>query len=100
MQDSIHPALKSLNTKTEHAIQQLFQLTKSIQNDDLTTTVKDILDRLSTPFTFVIVGEVKAGKSSFVNALLDAKKEICKVAPSPMTDTIQLITYGEEEKIE
>ena len=100
MQDSINPVLKSLNAKTEHAIQQLFQLTKTIQNQELNTTVKDILDRLSAPFTFVIVGEVKAGKSSFVNALLEAKNEICKVAPSPMTDTIQLITYGEEERIE
>lgn len=100
MQDSINPILKNLNTKTEHAIQQLFQLTKSIRNQELNSTVKDILDRLSAPFTFVIVGEVKAGKSSFVNALLNAKKDICKVAPSPMTDTIQLITYGEEERIE
>jgi len=100
MQDRINPALKNLNAKTEHAIQQLFQLTKSIQNQELNNTVKDVLDRLSAPFTFVIVGEVKAGKSSFVNALLGAKKEICKVAPSPMTDTIQLITYGEEERIE
>lgn len=100
MQDVINPALIQLNSKTEYAIQQLLQLTKSIQNDELNKTVQDILDRLSAPFTFVIVGEVKAGKSSFVNALLEAKKDICKVAPSPMTDTIQLITYGEEEKIE
>ena len=48
---------------------------------------------------FVIVGEVKAGKSSFVNALLGTGKEICKVAPQPMTDTIQQIIYGEEEEI-
>lgn len=100
MQDSINPVLKNLNAKTENAIQQLYQLTKSIQNQELNSTVKDVLDRLSAPFTFVIVGEVKAGKSSFVNALLDAKKDICKVAPSPMTDTIQLITYGEQERIE
>ncbi|MDF1696009.1 MAG: dynamin family protein [Saprospiraceae bacterium] len=100
MQDIINPTIKDLNSKTENAIQQLFQLTKAIQSKELSETVKNILDRLSAPFTFVIVGEVKAGKSSFVNALLDAKKDICKVAPSPMTDTIQLITYGEEEKIE
>ena len=48
---------------------------------------------------FVIVGEVKAGKSSFINALLESEKEICKVAASPMTDTIQQIVYGEEESI-
>jgi ribosome biogenesis GTPase A len=45
---------------------------------------------------FVIVGEVKVGKSSFINALLQTTTEICKVAPSPMTDTIQQIVYGPE----
>ena len=99
MQDSISPELKRLNAKTEYAIRQLFELTRTIQNEELNKTVQDVLDKLTAPFTFVIVGEVKAGKSSFVNALLDAGKDICKVAPSPMTDTIQLITYGEEEKI-
>ena len=48
---------------------------------------------------FVVVGEVKAGKSSFVNALLETDKDICKVAPDPCTDTVQQILYGEEEQI-
>lgn len=100
MQESIDPRLKTFTAETESAIKKLYQLTKDISNKELNTTVADILDRISAPFTFVIVGEVKAGKSSFVNALLDAKKDICAVAPSPMTDTIQLITYGEEENIE
>jgi len=100
MQESINPKLKSLSKQTEIAIGQLHKLTTDIKNEELSSTVKDILDRISAPFTFVIVGEVKAGKSSFVNALLQARKDICAVAPSPMTDTIQLITYGEEESIE
>jgi ribosome biogenesis GTPase A len=100
MQESINPKLRQLATETESAIKKLYELTSNIQNVELTNTVKDILDRISAPFTFVIVGEVKAGKSSFVNALLEAGKDICKVAPSPMTDTIQLITYGEEEAVE
>jgi ribosome biogenesis GTPase A/uncharacterized protein YoxC len=80
-------------------LQQLKALTSEIQHAQLEATVEAMLAQLETPFTFVIVGEVKAGKSSFINALLDTDKEICKVAPSPMTDTIQLITYGSEEKI-
>ncbi|MBL0100328.1 MAG: dynamin family protein [Saprospiraceae bacterium] len=32
--------------------------------------------------------------------MLDTDKEICKVAPMPMTDTIQQILFGEEERIE
>ena len=54
MQDSINPILKSLNSKTEYAIKQLFELTNSIQSKELNATVKDILDRLGAPFTFVI----------------------------------------------
>ncbi|MEE9437383.1 MAG: dynamin family protein [Saprospiraceae bacterium] len=99
MQNIIDPKLLSLSQATESVIQKLYKLTLSIKNDDLANTVKDVLDRLGAPFTFVIVGEVKAGKSSFVNALLKAGKDICKVAAHPMTDTIQLITYGEEETI-
>lgn len=79
--------------------QSLLGITKIIGHDKLEVTLLEIADHLYSPFTFVIVGEVKAGKSSFINALLEADKDICKVAPSPMTDTIQQIVYG-EEKIE
>ena len=75
-------------------------LAGEIGNDNMMDTVKELANRVETPFTFVIVGEVKAGKSSFINALLQTDKEICKVAPSPMTDTIQQILYGPVEKTE
>lgn len=75
-------------------------LSKEIGNDSMSETVHELSMRIETPFTFVIVGEVKAGKSSFINALLESDSEICKVAPSPMTDTIQQILYGETEKTE
>nr|WP_242020274.1 dynamin family protein [Nodosilinea sp. FACHB-131] len=47
---------------------------------------------------FVVVGEVKAGKSSFVNALLDA--EVCATDIEPCTDSIQQIIYAEQEFVE
>lgn len=78
---------------------ELHSLTKEIGHSELETTVSDLRDRIKEPFMFVIVGEVKAGKSSFINALLESQKEICKVAASPMTDTIQQITYGEKENV-
>ncbi|MCF8237150.1 MAG: dynamin family protein [Saprospiraceae bacterium] len=68
------------------------------ENEDLQRTVQDLMHRSADPFLFVIVGEVKAGKSSFINALLDTGTEICKVAPQPMTDCIQQIIYGETEE--
>lgn len=45
------------------------------------------------PFLFVVVGEVKSGKSSLVNALLG--EAVCEVAPDPCTDVIQKLVYSE-----
>lgn len=45
---------------------------------------------------FVIVGEVKVGKSSFINVLFDIGKEVIKVVFQFMIDIIQQIFYGEE----
>ena len=39
--------------------------------------------------------EVKAGKSSFVNALLEA--EVCATDIEPCTDSIQQIVYAQEK---
>lgn len=88
------------NKQLKITLSKLHNLTQLVQHQGMEGIITDVIDRLESPFTFVIVGEVKAGKSSFVNALLDVDQEICKVAPSPMTDTIQQIVYGTEEQIE
>jgi GTPase SAR1 family protein len=79
---------------------RLHTLTQETGHMPMVQTVADLMERVEEPFLFVIVGEVKSGKSSFINALLDTGKDICAVAPSPMTDTIQQITYGDETKTE
>jgi len=92
--------LQALRTKLNTTISRLSNLTSEINHQNLHETVTDLHDRLSDPFMFVIVGEVKAGKSSFINALLDTGEDICKVAASPMTDTIQQIVYGKVRREE
>ena len=87
-------------SKLAIATDKLLDITKEIGHEKLEVTLLELRDQLEAPFTFVIVGEVKAGKSSFINALLETDKEICKVAPMPMTDTIQQILWGETERIE
>lgn len=77
----------------------LHNLTLRIDYKDLAETVDNIRARLNEPFLFVIVGEVKVGKSSFVNALLQTQEEVCKVAPDPCTDTIQQIVYADKQSI-
>ncbi len=85
--------------KVEEAVKDLHELAILTGNDELALTVSELRNRIHDPFMFVIVGEVKAGKSSFINALLDAGKEVAKVAPQPMTDTIQQLLYAEQEEV-
>jgi len=77
----------------------LHSLTQDLGNQSYIETIDELRQRIQDPFLFVIVGEVKAGKSSFINALLRTEEDICAVAPSPMTDKIQQIQFGEEKQI-
>lgn len=92
-----NPKLDVYQSLIDEAVKDLHQLTQDIQHKELIETVSELRGRIRDPFMFVVVGEVKAGKSSFINALLQSDREICKVAPMPMTDTIQQILYGPEE---
>ncbi|MFK7906172.1 MAG: dynamin family protein [Chitinophagales bacterium] len=86
-------------TVIDDIFQELHHLTLNVKNEKLSSTVDNIRARLNEPFLFVIVGEVKVGKSSFINALLATGKEVTKVAPDPCTDTIQQIVYSETESV-
>ena len=98
MANLIDAGLQADRARLEEIIKRLHELTIRIGHDEMAQTVSDLRNRIFEPFMFVIVGEVKAGKSSFVNALLDTGEEIAKAAPQPMTDTIQQILYGEERR--
>ncbi len=96
--DLINRDLQAFRAQIDEIVKDLHDLTIRIGNEELANTLSDLRNRLHEPFMFVIVGEVKAGKSSFINALLGTGEEVAKVAPQPMTDTIQQILYGEEEE--
>jgi GTPase SAR1 family protein len=57
--------------------------------------LQNLLTNLGQPFLFVVVGEVKAGKSSLLNALFG--REFCKVDVLPATDRIYEFKYGETD---
>ncbi len=65
-------------------------------SDETAETLRERLRKLECAALFVIVGEVKAGKSSFINALFH--EEICEVDAIPCTATIQELVYGEERR--
>ncbi len=57
--------------------------------------LKETLQALEDSFLVVTVGEFNAGKSSFINALLNTDK--LAVGATPTTAQINLIRYGESE---
>jgi small GTP-binding protein len=58
--------------------------------------LQNLANQLHQPFLFVVVGEVKSGKSSLLNALFG--RDFCKVDVLPATDRIYVFTYGESER--
>ena len=89
--------LQDARVQVEAFVRDLHGLAVDIRKPEMARVLDDLRERVREPFLFVICGEVKAGKSSFINALLQTGREIAKVAPQPMTDTVQQILYGEEE---
>jgi GTPase SAR1 family protein len=63
---------------------------------DLLRTLQDLQTGLREPFLFVVAGEVKAGKSSLLNALFG--RDFCRVDVLPATDRVHVFKYGDEPK--
>ncbi len=59
-------------------------------------TLQALQRDISEPLLFVVVGEVKSGKSSLLNALFG--NELAKVDVLPATDRVYIFRYGSEEK--
>ena len=97
-QNILNPHLQARRAEVDELVKELHHLTLDIGHEELARTLSELRNRINEPFMFVIVGEVKAGKSSFVNALLNTGKEVVAVAPDPCTDTIQQVIYGEREE--
>lgn len=77
------------------------ELLEASKRFGLNQETKEILENqiihIADNFLFVISGEVNAGKSSFVNALLGAP--ICATSHEICTNEVQKITYGEQELV-
>jgi small GTP-binding protein len=63
--------------------------------EDALRNLQNLITNLAQPFLFVVVGEVKAGKSSLLNALFG--RDFCKVDVLPATDRIYEFKYGETD---
>jgi len=93
----LSPELKQKYDWLRDVLQRCLSLTESCSETEAAVILRDRMAVLQSAALFVIVGEVKSGKSSFVNALLG--EEVCEVAPDPCTAGIQELVYGEERSI-
>lgn len=93
-QHVISPELKQKYDVLRDIIQQCLSLTDKCSDTASSQILRDRLALLQSAALFVVIGEIKAGKSSFINALLG--EDVCEVAPDPCTAGIQELVFGEE----
>lgn len=99
----INDYLKSVKT-IEEAIakhQELFDPEKLIEFKQVTSSLQknvDIAKSDSRKLSIGIVGAVKAGKSSFLNACIFGGEEYLPKAATPMTAALTKITYSDKPK--
>src|SRR5215468_10606746 len=83
--------------RTESALAALLKLAADLQREsNLLDTIQNLIRDIREPLLFVVVGEVKAGKSTLLNALFG--QEFCKVDVLPATDRIYIFRYGGNEQ--
>src|SRR2546428_7632327 len=86
-----------LRTDLETALIRLLRLGADLQRSPASLeTLHALLTDIREPLLFVVVGEVKAGKSSLLNALFG--QEFCKVDVLPATDRICIFKHGPREE--
>jgi small GTP-binding protein len=86
-----------LRSELETALAELLKLESQLERDSQKLDiVHGLLRDIREPLLFVVVGEVKAGKSSLLNAIFG--QEFAKVDVLPATDRIYIFKYGEEER--
>ena len=93
----LSPELKKQFETLRGHLQRALWLAERCADHEATQILRARLTNLQAAALIVIVGEVKAGKSSFINALV--REEVCEVAPGPCTAGIRELVYGGERKI-
>ncbi|MFN8671805.1 MAG: dynamin family protein [Candidatus Sericytochromatia bacterium] len=74
-----------------------FYLKKYQKFQNIEDKLDELIYELNQPVNIAIMGEFKAGKSTFINALLG--KELAPMGVTPTTATLNFFKYGKENKI-
>ena len=86
-----------LRSELEALLGELLKLGSEMRRPaSVLDTVHALLTDIREPLLFVVMGEVKSGKSSLLNALFG--REFAKADVLPATDRVYIFRYGEPEK--
>src|SRR5436189_1954052 len=86
-----------LRGEVEAALGELLKFAAELRRPGpVLDNLQGLLTNIREPLLFVVVGEVKAGKSSLINALFG--QEIARADVLPATDRVCIYRYGREEK--
>src|SRR6476646_9018983 len=94
----LSPELKQQFDTLRNLLQRGLWLAERCADIEATQILRSRLTNLQAAALLVVVGEVKAGKSSFINVLM--REDVCEVAPGPCTVRIQELVYGPERRVE
>ena len=93
----LSPELQQQYEALRALLQRALWLAEKCADHEATTILRARLTNLQAAALLVVVGEVKAGKSSFINALVH--EDVCQVAPGPCTTGIHELVYGTERSV-
>ena len=86
-----------LNSNEELIYEKYDEIHKNLRNieEELETAVEAEKNK-DTTFRIGVIGDIKAGKSTFLNALFFKGKSVLPEAATPMTAALTVITYAEK----
>ncbi len=93
----LSPELKEQFEALRLLLQRALWLAEKCADAEAAQILRARLANLQSAAMLVIVGEVKAGKSCFINALV--QEDVCRVAPEPCTMRIQELVHGAERSV-
>ena len=94
----INKKYRQYKNKIEIVINELIPVSLNLELTEINSELQKLEESLESPFMFVVIGEVKSGKSSFVNSLTG--EQICAVDADICTDKVQQIVFSEEPFLE
>ena len=100
LDEKLLKSYQEIRFKEQAVITDFLTVLPKIPNVDETriSQVRDAMFHSDHPYLMVFLGPFSSGKSSLINALL-GEKSLLKIGPTPTTDRIHILRWGEEQQM-